>query len=290
MLDLHFADFLHILRALCEYFMESASNHGRPHATPAQLQGPGTDTPSPDRLVEDRRLHVDAFGVEHPQNRDGEPISSACDGRPISGMQEQQQWSRERETYKARITQLKSSEQRWIREQQGYEERVARLESRLQFVESHRSLAEENLRDARSLLEIKSTELREATAYMTKVDDVPVRDAQRILEDLNSSIYQFASSASEAFQGRYRVHDSTEAETAGAVLGRSGLLSPQILSAIRSEDHNEDTLLVQTALQMLMSTYTWWLCRTWDFQMATASRLEQIYTHVKVRNTYMTYG
>ncbi|KAI0708755.1 hypothetical protein C8T65DRAFT_576154 [Cerioporus squamosus] len=166
---------------------------------------------------------------------------------------------------------------------------MAYLESRAQHAESHTreleralAVAKRGQRDTSTLLETRSIELREAQAYLTKIDDVPDREVQRILEQLNSRIFQTAASASDAFQGRYRVRRNADAEQAAERLKSSGLVSPDLVLAIRSVDHDGDSVLVQTALQAAMVAYTRWLCATWDFYVgSTPSLLQGIYALIK---------
>ncbi|RPD55190.1 hypothetical protein L226DRAFT_539128 [Lentinus tigrinus ALCF2SS1-7] len=174
-------------------------------------------------------------------------------------------------------------------ERESFKTHVAQLESHVQQQQSHArqlehalSLAHRQLRDASVLLETRSAELREAQAYLTKVDDVPDREVQRILENLNSRIFQTAASASDAFQGRYRTARGADADQACSELERSSLLSPKLVVAIRSVNHEGDSVLVQTALQAAMVAYTKWLCATWDFRLEDRqSLLEHIYRLIR---------
>lgn len=157
-------------------------------------------------------------------------------------------------------------------------ERAAGLERALAAAQGER-------RNNSFLLETRTAELREAQAYLTKVDDVTDRDVLRTVENLNSTIFQTAAKASDAFQARY-LHDqhSVEAEEAGRRLVEGWGLSTRLRAALRSVNHNDDSVLVQMALQGVMVSYTRRLCTTWNF--GVGRDFENVYEQMRKQGAH----
>ncbi|RDX46323.1 hypothetical protein OH76DRAFT_1311921, partial [Lentinus brumalis] len=144
-------------------------------------------------------------------------------------------------------------------------------------------------RNTSVLLETRTAELREAQAYLTRVDDVTDRDVLRTVENLNSTIFQTAAKASDAFQARYH-HDqhSVEAEEAGRRLVEGWGLSTRFRAALRSVNHNDDSVLVQMALQGVMVSYTRRLCTTWNF--GVGRDFENVYEQMRKQEPQSVSG
>ncbi|KAI0704723.1 hypothetical protein C8Q76DRAFT_779067 [Earliella scabrosa] len=155
----------------------------------------------------------------------------------------------------------------------GLQERLSQTELRARRSEAHAAdleralaVAQDERRKTAALLETKSAELREAHAYLDRLDDTTDSDVLTIVEKLNSTIFQTAATIADAFQDRYHRKQGVElAEQACARLEASGLLNADLGMALRFAEHGEDCVLVQTALQTVIASYGRWVCATWDF-------------------------
>ncbi|KAI8977710.1 hypothetical protein BD414DRAFT_495390 [Trametes punicea] len=148
----------------------------------------------------------------------------------------------------------------------------------------HELAASKNaLQNTASLLETRSAELRDAQAFLTKVDDVSDSEVLNLVEQLNSSVFQTSASIANAFRAGYgRIEEGEGIEQTYATLASSGLVPPDMLSALRCLDHTQDSIVVQTALQGTITSYTRWLCDTWDFRVGDQpSLLQYIYRRMR---------
>ncbi|KAI0738327.1 hypothetical protein C8Q80DRAFT_1063972, partial [Daedaleopsis nitida] len=153
------------------------------------------------------------------------------------------------------------------------------------------ALAQQERRNIGTMLETRTSELRDAQAYLTKVSDVTDRDVLGIVESINSRIYQTAATIADGFQSRcHSWQDVRLVDEAGKRLERAGLLSSALVCALRGVDHREDNVLVQVAIQGVMVTYTRWLCATWDFQVDTQGVLKQVHQQIREREPQSVSG
>ncbi len=168
------------------------------------------------------------------------------------------------------------------------EARANQLQTNVAELERALSVAQNERRKTAGLLEIKGAELREAQLYLNKMDDVPDREVQAIVEKLNSTIFQTAATVADSFQERYQCQAGVAlAEEACARLERSQLINPELAQAILSADNSADSVLVQTAIQTVVVSYSRWLCTTWDFRVSDApSLLQAVYAQMREHGTY----
>ncbi|TFK79392.1 hypothetical protein K466DRAFT_559944 [Polyporus arcularius HHB13444] len=166
--------------------------------------------------------------------------------------------------------------------------KAQRSEKRMACLEHSLSAAQDQKRTTAVLLETRTAELRDAQSYLNMVDDVPDREVLRIIEKLNSMIFQTAATASDTFQGRYQNPQSPEAEETGRQLVERSGFSTQLRTALRSVNHNDDAILVQMALQGAMGSYTGFLCITWDF--GAGKGFESVYARVRKQEPQSVSG
>ncbi len=189
-------------------------------------------------------------------------------------------WKEQCESTRAENQQLRAR----LSESEGNAKRSAATLSELQRANAH---LEKERRVIAAMLETRTSELKEAQTFLTKADDVPDSEVLRAVDALNSKIFQTAASMAEAPQFRYGSEDVDAAEHAARKLERDGWLGPHVLSALRSIDHTNDSVLVQTALQASMTMYVRWLAMSWDLgYYDPEGLLHKLYSEVRRRGTY----
>ena len=106
--------------------------------------------------------------------------------------------------------------------------------------------------------------------------------------NLNSGIFQVAAAIADSFHKRCRTSPDAEVVVQANVrLNDSELLCEPLLNAVQSFEHVGDSIVMQTTLQALTTTYLHWLCSTWDFRFeAGPSLLEQTYSKIRGNGTY----
>ncbi|RPD55192.1 hypothetical protein L226DRAFT_562963 [Lentinus tigrinus ALCF2SS1-7] len=168
-----------------------------------------------------------------------------------------------------------------LSEKEGEAQRSAARLSELQRANTH---LEKERGVIAAILETRTSELKEAQAFLTKADDVADSELLRMMDALNSKIFQTAASLAEAPQFRYGRKSVDEVEHAAQKLERDGWLGPHLLSALRSIDHTHDPVLVQTALQAVLTMYVRWLAMSWDLgHYDPEGMLYKLYTVVRQR-------
>ncbi len=157
---------------------------------------------------------------------------------------------------------------------------IARLSREL-----HQS--QSKLQETEALLDTRSAELRDAQAYLSKLDDVADTEVRRLVDGINSRIFQTAANIADAFQPRYSEARDVQVSEEAAVRLR-GLLGSDLLHALNSIHHVDDPLVVQTVLQAAMVSYTRWLCATWNFNIGDPPcLLQHIYQSIRRTGTYL---
>ncbi|PIL34594.1 hypothetical protein GSI_03373 [Ganoderma sinense ZZ0214-1] len=149
--------------------------------------------------------------------------------------------------------------------------------------------AQDELREAVALLDTKSAELRDAQAYLSRHDDVADAEVLRLVEGINSRIFQAAASITDAFQPRYGGQKDVLAwqEVASRV---QHTLSDDLLHALHSIDHFDDSLM-QTLLQAVMVFYAGQLCDTWDFDAIGPHQvLQKVYCSIRQKERQSVAG
>ncbi len=106
------------------------------------------------------------------------------------------------------------------------------------------------------LLQRRPTELRDAEAYLTLIDDVADSEVVQLVEHLNDQIFQCAALISDApvFSSNGR-HDGKASEAARTRLSQASSLGVYILASLSDVAPGKDSTLVQVALQAGMAEY-----------------------------------
>ncbi|KAI0941760.1 hypothetical protein AcW1_003560 [Taiwanofungus camphoratus] len=116
----------------------------------------------------------------------------------------------------------------------------------------------------RALLETRTLELQDAQQYLTTTSSLSDSDVLRLIEGLNSQIFQTAARIADSvhFDCSLRVQDSA-AEDANARVGR--LIGPKMIETLKSFQHRDDPVCIQIALQASLVTFSRWIIAAWDF-------------------------
>lgn len=141
-----------------------------------------------------------------------------------------------------------------------------------------------------TLLDQTSAELDAAHAFLMKADDYSDIEVLQVLQKLNSQIFQ--TSASLPNPSRFAFRGAVHSELSNDdlhELERFTMLDQNLLSALRSVDHSEDPILVQTALQACMAAYAYRMVTTWCPGADEPNRLQKVYLRIKERGKEKRY-
>lgn len=162
--------------------------------------------------------------------------------------------------------------------------KIDELERTLRAVRNEQS-------NTKTLLDTRTAELQEAQAFLTKVDGVSDNEVLQLVERLNSNIYQTCAIITAGFESDYGKNQGGEVrEQAYQRISSVGLLSPDMMNALRCFDHQQDSILVQTALQASTVSYVRWLCGTWDFHLHSTATLQSIYRRIKETGAHHNFS
>ncbi|EJF61939.1 hypothetical protein DICSQDRAFT_169517 [Dichomitus squalens LYAD-421 SS1] len=160
------------------------------------------------------------------------------------------------------------------------------LEGEVQELKRAALLASGEKQKIELLLKTRTAELQEAQFYLDKTDDTSDSEVMRCVTNLNSGIYQTAATIADVFDGLCGVDQNVQVmEEARAQLAAHdpALLPSPLLHAIQHHNHAEDPVILQIALQALVTAYLRWLCNTWDFCGGRGSgvQLKHLYTSIQ---------
>ncbi|TBU42058.1 hypothetical protein BD309DRAFT_217318 [Dichomitus squalens] len=156
------------------------------------------------------------------------------------------------------------------------------LEGEVQELKRAALLASGEKQKIELLLKTRTAELQEAQVYLDKTDDTSDSEVMRCVTNLNSGIFQTAATIADAVHGLCEVDQNVQViEEARAQLAAHdpALLPSPLLHAIQHHNHAEDPIILQIALQALVTTYLRWLCNTWDFRPGV--QLEHLYASIQ---------
>jgi hypothetical protein len=124
--------------------------------------------------------------------------------------------------------------------------------------------------------------LRSLEAFLTKVDRWSGAQVIQAVHDLNAEILQFAASATEACSFVRPLRKPPRATQ--AIQDSTARLGPLLVRVLLSRDHSQDPILVQLALQGVISTCVARAMSTFclGFQTKSNALLAQIYGHMSV--------
>ncbi|EED79478.1 predicted protein [Postia placenta Mad-698-R] len=109
-----------------------------------------------------------------------------------------------------------------------------------------------------ALLDMRSSELKDAQRFLTKTDPLSDADVVRMVEHLNSQIFQAAA----------RIADSVNfphSNTARHGSRAGHLVGPVLAKLLQQVSHADDAFCMQLALQAGIIAWTKWLLETWNF-------------------------
>ena len=134
--------------------------------------------------------------------------------------------------------------------------RIAELtRDRNQLVETTRELdaCQRRRQEMEALLTVRSAELRDAQQYLGKVDAVSYADVKRMVEALNSQIFQLAAQVVDGFSFE-KTRSHPVPELVQACCKRVGeFLGSGLTCVVSTSAHADDTMLVQTMIQAYLS-------------------------------------
>ncbi|KAI0708748.1 hypothetical protein C8T65DRAFT_576244 [Cerioporus squamosus] len=145
--------------------------------------------------------------------------------------------------------------------------------------------AEKKQRDLEALLEVRSKELQEAQAYVSKLDDVADSEVVRIVEPLNGQIFQAAANLSDAPEFHF---DDTRKDVAAVGEARVRLeqaswVGSDLLDILGDWSHAQHSVFVQSALQAGLATYAQRVANSWD-PSGTIDTTTVAYLYVAMRD------
>ena len=165
------------------------------------------------------------------------------------------------------------------------EKQVSGAEDRINHLQAALSQSRQELQGTVALLDRRSAELRDAQAYLSRPDDIADGEVLRLVEGINSIMFQTAASIADAFQSRYGEQKDIPQEAVARV---QHLFGDSLLYTLCSIDHSGDSLGVQTVLQWVMVLHTHWLCATWDFNVTGHRKfLHKTYHLIRRTGTYL---
>ncbi|KAI0643477.1 hypothetical protein C8Q79DRAFT_915289 [Trametes meyenii] len=110
-------------------------------------------------------------------------------------------------------------------------------------------------RNLKTLLDTRTAELKEAQTYLSKVDDVTDSEVLRLVQVINSQIFQMSAQISDDFQTSYGTYKGREpAERTVSRLEKSSCVVPDLPRVLYIANHRDDPILVQLALQAVLAT------------------------------------
>ena len=118
--------------------------------------------------------------------------------------------------------------------------------------------------EARAHLHTRTAELKEAETFLSLADEVPETEIVRIVQQLNSSIFQVAAAIADdpRFSSCSAQGKRVEQEASG-----SWLDAPLLFAIQRSATHGSSASVIQVALQGAMVKYVHWnLASCWDLK------------------------
>lgn len=167
---------------------------------------------------------------------------------------------------------------------------VASCKLQVQQLQRDLAYATKKRQDTNDLLERRTTELWEAEAYLTLIDDVADSEVAQIVERLNGQIFQSAALISDApefsYDGIPDIPDAKAADAARARLEQSSYLGLNLLASLCSTALEQDSVLVQLALQAGMVEYTRRLGDSWDISsMKNLDAIGEVYRKMRETGT-----
>lgn len=151
------------------------------------------------------------------------------------------------------------------------------------------------LGQVKDLLDSRSRALRAAQTFLTKADQIAGADVIKLVEQLNAEILQTAANMAEAFaieekkinsEGKEQESDDARLATART----EEIIGSRLTELLRTSEHHEDPILVQTAFQTGMAAYAHWMISSWCFESPEDEHmLSEIYARVREAGKYADF-
>lgn len=131
-----------------------------------------------------------------------------------------------------------------------------------------------------SLLETRSSELRDAQAYLSKTDKISHAEVQRKVNGLNTQSFQLAALVADSFSyGKGRVHGD---ELQIAYEQVEQCIGQPAANLLLSTLHQDDPMWVQMGLQAVATLAAAVIIDSWDVRISTSSNSFLTKIHTKV--------
>ncbi|KAJ3806837.1 hypothetical protein F5876DRAFT_68613 [Lentinula aff. lateritia] len=131
------------------------------------------------------------------------------------------------------------------------------------------STIKEALNHAKTLLDMRTAELKVAQAFLPRSDRYAGADIMKMVESLNSEIHQTASIMADVFspdlQGPGTVLVDGEVGLHEAAVHTEEILGEGMTKMLQTFNHQEENILLQIAFQASMCAFTEWIMDSWCY-------------------------
>ncbi|THG93265.1 hypothetical protein EW026_g7930 [Hermanssonia centrifuga] len=138
-------------------------------------------------------------------------------------------------------------------------------------------------RDQGALLQIRSAELRDAQALLDKTDLASHADVLRMVEKLNSEIFQISALITDSV--RFGGVQAEQGFVVASYATAERFIGPALSKLLTEGHHREDPICVQIALQALLVTYVSWIITSWDVTLSHEQRKLLQKLHARIFET-----
>ncbi|KAF8959230.1 hypothetical protein BDZ97DRAFT_1667372 [Flammula alnicola] len=165
--------------------------------------------------------------------------------------------------------------------------RTATLDTQRRQLEGELQRAKVEYEQTAELLEVRTSELKGAQAFLTKTDQLSGAEVIKLLEGLNGEIMQIAASMTEELAIEEKKIDDEGKEQESdemreAFARTEDIIGPRMAELLKTSEHHEDPILVQIAVQASMAAYTHWIVSSWVFESPEDEHmLSEIYARVR---------
>ena len=142
-------------------------------------------------------------------------------------------------------------------------------------------------KEMKELLDVRTGELKGAQAFLTKADQFAGGDVIKLVQLLNAEILQTAARMAEELTIKEKKIDvegkeQESDETTAAITRTEEIIGPRLTELLRTSEHHEDAILIQTAFQTGMAAYSHWMISSWCFESPEDEHmLSEIYARVR---------
>ncbi|KAF9073346.1 hypothetical protein BDP27DRAFT_1216107 [Rhodocollybia butyracea] len=124
---------------------------------------------------------------------------------------------------------------------------------------------QEALEQNKTLLDIRSSELKVAQAFISISDRYAGADIMKMIDDLNTEIHQTASIMADAFSPELHAPGAAAEEVHEAVAHTEEILGECMTKMLQTFNHREENILLQIAFQASMCAFTEWIMDSWCY-------------------------